>query len=62
MQKNLHGAKKKSKLVIINNMNLVLKEVNSEDRSDNIKAYSDPGLPLIKEFVISIVKFILPNR
>ncbi len=60
--KNLHEAQKNSKLFIINNMNHVLKEVDSDQRNDNIKAYSDPNFPLLKEFVTSIVNFILPNR
>jgi len=60
--KNLYKAKQKSKLVIINNMNHVLKQVNSDQTKDNINAYSDPGLPVIKELVTAIANFILTTR
>ena len=60
--KNLYQAKQKSKLVIINNMNHVLKQVNSNQAKDNINAYSDPGLPVMKELVTAMVNFILQTR
>lgn len=60
--KNLYKAKQKSKLVMINNMNHVLKQVNSDQTKDNINAYSDPGLPVMKELVTAMVNFILSTR
>jgi len=60
--KNLYRAKQKSKLVIINNMNHVLKQVDSGQAKDNINAYSDPTLPVMQELVTAIVNFILQTR
>lgn len=59
---NLHNANATSKLVIINNMNHVMKTINSDDRAENVKAYSDPQLPVSTELIKAIVNFILPTR
>jgi hypothetical protein len=59
---NIYKAAKKADLVIIKNMNHVLKEVVSDNKKDNADAYSNPALPLIGEFITSIVNFIMPSR
>jgi hypothetical protein len=59
---NLHNANATSKLVIINNMNHVMKMINSEDRTENVKAYSNPQLSVSQELIKAIVTFILPTR
>jgi esterase/lipase len=59
---NLHKANITSKLVVINNMNHVMKMVTSDERSENVKAYSDPQLPVSQELVKAIANFILTTR
>jgi alpha/beta superfamily hydrolase len=59
---NLHNANTTSKLIVINNMNHVMKMVNSDERSENVKAYSDPQLPVSQELVKAIANFILTTR
>lgn len=54
----LHESHPGSRLIIVPNMNHVLKEVTSDNQSDNRKAYSDPALPLMSAFVEAIVQFI----
>ncbi len=54
----LAGADKNSKLVIIENMNHILKEVPALDRIKNIQSYSEPDLALSKKLCESIVEFI----
>lgn len=54
---NLHSAKPDAKLLIIENMNHVLKIV-SADRSENIKSYSNPDLPIASELMENIISFI----
>lgn len=49
-------------LLIINDMNHVLKEVKGTTREENIKAYSDPSLPVMGELIEGMVNFILPKR
>lgn len=53
----LHNAQPKSKLVIINQMNHVLK-ITSTEHSDNLKSYSDTSLPISEKLVKEIVEFI----
>jgi uncharacterized protein len=55
---NLDKAAKKSLLIIIKNMNHVLKEVASDNRDDNIRMYSDPSVPVAGELVKAITSFI----
>jgi fermentation-respiration switch protein FrsA (DUF1100 family) len=55
-------AKKGSGYVFIENMNHVLKEVKSNDRSENIKSYSDPSLPLADGLMSPLIKFIRENN
>ena len=54
---NLHSAKPDAKLLIIENMNHVLKIV-SADRTENIKSYSNPDLPIANELMENIISFI----
>jgi hypothetical protein len=39
-------------------MNHVLKAVKSENKADNLKAYTDPSLPVMGELVQAMVKFV----
>lgn len=55
--KLLHEANSNSKLVIINGMNHILKDA-PEDRQTNLATYSNPDLPLNKQFVKEITTFI----
>lgn len=54
----LRQANPKAKLVIIKNMNHVLKEVESGDPNENKKAYSNPDLIVMKELTNEIINFI----
>lgn len=54
----LHNANPRSSLVMIENMNHVFKAVKSNTKADNLRAYSDPSLPVMQELVEAIVKFI----
>jgi len=58
----LYQANQKSKLIMIRNMNHVLKQVDSDKSSDNVNAYSDPSLPVSKELITTITNFIHPAR
>jgi pimeloyl-ACP methyl ester carboxylesterase len=53
---NLHKANPKSTLVIIENMNHVLKTITKDE--DNLKSYSSPDFPLSKELIATIEAFI----
>jgi esterase/lipase len=54
----LKQANTNAKLVIIKNMNHVLKEVESGDPNENKKAYSNPDLIVMKELTDEIINFI----
>jgi len=56
----LHNADPGSELVLIKGMNHVLKDVGN-DKDANIKSYSDPSLPIDKELLKDIAKFINKN-
>ena len=56
--KRLNEANPNSKLVILENMNHVLKKV-SGDRQQNIATYNNSELPVDKELVESITSFVL---
>ena len=56
--KLLANADKKAKLVIVKDMNHVLKDVPTRNRMENFKSYSNPDLPLSKELCRDIIKFI----
>ena len=54
----LKQANPNAKLVIIKNMNHVLKEVKSGDPNENKKAYSNPDLIVMTELTNEIINFI----
>jgi alpha-beta hydrolase superfamily lysophospholipase len=54
---NLKKADPSAKLLIIKGMNHILKNA-PKDRQENIKTYYEPDLPLNKELVAGLVKFI----
>ena len=54
----LHASHPGSRLSIIENMNHVFKAVSSEKPADNIKAYSDPALPVMGALVNAVVQFV----
>ena len=54
----LHAANPNSKLVILDNMNHILKKV-SGDRQENIASYTNRELPIDKELVENIASFVL---
>lgn len=56
--KQLAAASTKSKLVIIEKMNHVLKIVDSGERAANIAAYSNPAMPIATELTAEIVQYI----
>jgi hypothetical protein len=58
----LYQANQKSKLIMIRNMNHVLKQLDSDKSSDNVNAYSDPSLPVSKELITTLTNFIHPAR
>lgn len=53
----LKEASKKSELIIINNMNHILKTI-SGDNTENVSSYSNPNLPIHKDLEKSITQFI----
>lgn len=54
----LSKANTNSKLVIIENMNHVLKEVTTTDRAANIKSYGNPDLALSAKLCTALLEFI----
>ena len=54
--KNLHAAQPNSELVIISNMNHVLKDIEKDE--DNLASYASPDFPLSKELINTIEAFI----
>lgn len=54
--KNLHAAQPDSELVIISNMNHVLKDIEKDE--DNLASYASPDFPLSKELINAIEAFI----
>ena len=53
---NLKAAKPNAELVIIKNMNHVLKDIQKEE--DNIKSYYSSEYPISKELIKTIVSFV----
>jgi len=53
----LHRANPKSKLIIIEGMNHILKDA-PEDREGNLATYNNPNLPLNSKFIEELIKFI----
>ena len=56
--KALASAQPKATLVLLPEMNHVLKDIESDDRTANLAAYSDPSLPVDPGLVEAIVKFV----
>ena len=54
----LHDAREDAKLLIVDKMNHVLKEV-TDSQEDNMAAYSNPDLPLADGLVDGIVRFMV---
>lgn len=56
--KALAAAQPKAKLVVVPNVNHVLKKVESDDRMANQMTYSDPSLPVDPGVVMAIATFV----
>lgn len=54
---NLYMANPKATLRIIDNMNHILRVIDSEDKTENIKSYNNPRLPLAEDFLKAVVEF-----
>ena len=54
----LASSNKRSKLVIIEKMNHVLKIIESGNRSDNSASYNDANMPISSQLIETIVKYI----
>jgi pimeloyl-ACP methyl ester carboxylesterase len=53
---NLKKGKPNAKLVIIKNMNHILKNIEKEE--DNLKSYTNPDFPISKQLIQTIVEFV----
>jgi len=58
----LHEAAPASKLVILPNINHLLKEVGSSDGDANLATYGDPSLPLANNVVEAIAEFVSASK
>jgi fermentation-respiration switch protein FrsA (DUF1100 family) len=58
----LHKVRPSATLLFIDDMNHVLKSVSTPSKTDNIKTYSDPTLPIHTLLVQEIIHFIQPIR
>ncbi|MEX1002343.1 MAG: alpha/beta hydrolase [Crocinitomicaceae bacterium] len=56
--KLLAASNEKAKLVIIKNMNHILKFIRLTDQSSQLEVYGDPNIPLHKKFPSAILKFL----
>jgi alpha-beta hydrolase superfamily lysophospholipase len=54
----LKAGQPQAKLVVIDDMNHVLKAVGSEDRAANVATYGDPSLPVHPELVEAVAGFV----
>ncbi|PQJ78693.1 alpha/beta hydrolase family protein [Polaribacter porphyrae] len=57
---NLKEAKPDAKLVIIKNMNHLLKDIQKDE--DNMKSYMSPDYPISKELITVISNFVLTSK
>lgn len=57
----LQAANPRASLVILPNMNHILKEMTSDDRMVNIASYAEPTRPLAPGLIDSIAHFLLQN-
>ena len=53
---NLKKAKPNAELVIIKNMNHILKDIQKDE--DNFKSYTNPDFPISKQLIQTIVEFV----
>lgn len=53
----LYLANTKSKLKVIENMNHVLRIIESDDKTDNYKSYNNPRLPISDQLLKTVVQF-----
>ncbi len=56
----LHKANPKSKMVIIDNMNHIFKEIEKDE--ENMDSYNNPNLPIQKDLTTVIVHFLNENK
>ena len=56
----LHKANPKSKMVIIDNMNHIFKEIEKDE--ENMASYNNPNLPVQKDLITTIVSFLKENK
>lgn len=56
--KVLHTGNNRAKLVIVNNMNHILKECETMDRDQQLETFTDPSIPLADKLVDESVRFI----
>jgi pimeloyl-ACP methyl ester carboxylesterase len=56
--KALAAAQPRARLVLLPDMNHVLKDVAGEDRSANLATYSDPSLPVDPGLVDAVARFV----
>lgn len=54
----LHAANHASELVIINNMNHIMKECKSIDPDEQLSTYTNPSIPINKQLIKEVVEFI----
>ena len=59
--RKLKTANPRASLVILPNMNHVLKAVTSDDLKENITSYAEPALPLAPGLIESIERFLIYN-
>lgn len=60
--RQLAAARPAATLLLVKNMNHVLKEVSSTSKAVNQQAYSDPALPVMQELITGMVTFIQAKR
>jgi uncharacterized protein len=58
----LHSARSDAQLLVVPNMNHVLKDVAGDDRTANFAAYADPSLPVDPSLVDGIAAFVKARR
>ncbi|MDY0286116.1 MAG: alpha/beta fold hydrolase [Bacteroidia bacterium] len=58
----LHNAAPDSRLVVIKNMNHVLKKIKTTDKKEQLKNYGQPNIPLHKKLTKAIIRFLLESQ
>lgn len=54
----LHQANPQAKLLLVDNMNHVLKEIQSDQQADNRASYGNPSLPIMTQLISGISDFV----